>query len=133
MKTIYKLLLTGLLCFSTLTAMAVTDNNDSLVASAVQMAEHHGQKCRGDNPPVVNFQSVKICRIPGAFVAIDSVECSVHLVKKVMKHDTIKKNDKIDHINDYWALDTVAVFQTDNIHKRHDLKNILRPVSPSVR
>jgi Na+-transporting methylmalonyl-CoA/oxaloacetate decarboxylase gamma subunit len=64
--------------------------------------------------PTVDFQSVKICFAPqmGAFIAIDSIECSVHLVKMVGE-----------------KLDTVGSYQTDNIHKRHDLKNILRPVS----
>ena len=64
--------------------------------------------------PTVDFQSVKICFAPqmGAFIAIDSIECSVHLVKMVGE-----------------KLDTVGSYQTDNIYKRHDLKNILRPVS----
>ncbi len=65
----------------------------------------------------VDFQSVKICFAPqmDAFIAIDSVECTIHMVKMVEG-----------------KLDTVASFQTDNIHKRHDLKNILRPVSVGV-
>ena len=114
MKTIYKLLFAGLLCFSTLTSMAQPDNEDAIAGATPEMAEPHhgpGPMCPGMKP--VEFQSVKICQMPGgAFVAVDSVECSVHLVKEVGK-----------------KLDTVAVFQTDNIHKRHDLKNILRPVS----
>ena len=118
MKTIYKLLFAGLLCFSTLTATAATENGDSLVASAVQQVELRGPKCHAKNPPAVDFQSAKICYAPAleAFVAIDSVECSVHLLKKV--------DGKLDTI--------VAVFQTDDIYKRHDLKNILRPVSVSA-
>ena len=116
MKTIYKLLFAGLLCFSTLTAMAKPDKEDVVAGATPEMAEPHqgpGPKCPGMNP-VVEFQSVKICYAPmmDAFVAIDSVECSVHIVKQVGP-----------------KFDTVAVFQTDNIHKRHDLKNILRPVS----
>lgn len=117
MKTIYKLLFAGLLCFSTLTAMAAKPDKEDIVAGATpEMAEPHhgpGPMCPGMNP-AVDFQSVKICYAPmmGAFVAVDSVECSVHLVKQVGP-----------------KFDTVAVFQTDNIHKRHDLKNILRPVS----
>ena len=129
MKTIYKLLFAGLLCFSTLTAMAKPDKEDVVAGATPEMAEPHqgpGPMCPGMNP-VVEFQSVKICYAPmmDAFVAIDSVECSVHLVKEVMKHVEVF-NIKLF---DYPAFDTVAVFQTDNIHKRHDLKNILRPVS----
>ena len=116
MKTIYKLLFAGLLCFSTLTAMAKPDKEDVVAGATPEMAEPHqgpGPMCPGMNP-VVEFQSVKICYAPmmDAFVAIDSVECSVHIVKQVGL-----------------KFDTVAVFQTDDIHKRHDLKNILRPVS----
>ena len=116
MKTIYKLLFAGLLCFSTLTAMAKPDKEDVVAGATPEMAEPHhgpGPMCPGMNP-AVDFQSVKICYAPmmDAFVAVDSVECSVHLVKQVGP-----------------KFDTVAVFQTDNIHKRHDLKNILRPVS----
>ncbi len=116
MKTIYKLLFAGLLCFSTLTAMAKPDKEDVVAGATPEMAEPHqgpGPMCPGMNP-VVEFQSVKICYAPmmDAFVAIDSVECSVHIVKQVGP-----------------KFDTVAVFQTDDIHKRHDLKNILRPVS----
>lgn len=47
-----------------------------------------------------------------AFAVVDSVECSVHMVKQV--------GDR---------LDTVASYKTDDTYKRHDLKNILRPVS----
>ncbi|MBP5546150.1 MAG: OadG family protein [Bacteroidales bacterium] len=112
MKTIYKLLFAGLLCFSTLTAMAVPDNEDVIADSTPELCGHRQDHpmCPGMKP--VEFQSVKICRMQDAFVAIDSAECSVHLVKTVGN-----------------KLDTVAVFQTDNILKRHDLKNILRPVS----
>lgn len=115
MKTIYKLLFAGLLCFSTLTATAVPDKEDVIADSTPELCGHRQDHpmCPGMNP-VVEFQSVKICYAPmmDAFVAIDSVECSVHIVKQVGP-----------------KFDTVAVFQTDNIHKRHDLKNILRPVS----
>lgn len=67
--------------------------------------------------PAVEFQSTKMCFSMqlGAFVVVDSIECSVHLV-----------GDRGGR------LDTLGTFQTDNIHKRHDLKNILRPVSVST-
>jgi sodium pump decarboxylase gamma subunit len=52
----------------------------------------------------------------GAFMAIDSVECSVHLVG----------------MTEEGRLDTMATFKTDNTYKRHDLKNILRPVSVGI-
>ncbi len=126
MKTIYKLLFAGLLSFSLLSATAQTNGQQGgadAVAGATPVKEapmpgpdgHHGcPAAMGPACQAVDFQSVKICYAPmlDAFVAIDSVECSVHLVKDVEG-----------------KLDTVAVFKTDNTHKRHDLKNILRPVS----
>ena len=67
--------------------------------------------------PSIDMQSVKICYAPdlGAFVAIDSLECSVHLVAFADG-----------------KLDTVGSFKTDDTRKRHDLKNILKPVSVSA-
>lgn len=120
MNTIYKLLFAGLLCFSTLVAGAQAPQTDA-VAGATQTAPHHQQPHQGcmmhGMVPAVDFQSVKICYAPQmqAFVAIDSIECSVHLVKTVGN-----------------KLDTVGSFQTDNTRKRHDLRNILRPVSVST-
>ena len=115
MNSIYKILLTGLLSFSMLTVMAQGPRHEGPhhEPDVTEAAPHEG--CPMHNMvPAVDFQSVKICYAPqlGAFVAIDSVECSVHLV--AMKDG---------------QLDTVGVFVTDNTHKRHDLKNILRPVS----
>lgn len=103
MKTFYKLLIAGVIGFATLTATA-------------QEAPHQGCPMH-DMVPAVEFQSVKMCFAPqlSAFVAVDSVECSVHLVALVDG-----------------KLDTVGCFKTDDIHKRHDLKNILRPVSVSA-
>ena len=103
MKTLNKILIACVLSFTMLTATA-------------QEAPHEG--CPMHNMvPTVDFQSVKTCYAPQlqAFVAIDSVECSVHLVAMVDG-----------------KLDTVGCFKTDNTHKRHDLKNILRPVSVST-
>ena len=124
MKTINKMLLAGLLSLSMLTAVAqapqAPQGEPDAVAGATQPAEprqeqpqHHGCMTHG-MMPTVDFQSVKICFAPqmGAFVAVDSVECSIHMIKMV--------GDK---------LDTVASYKTDNTYKRHDLKNILRPVS----
>lgn len=119
------MLLAGLFSLSMLTAVA-QGPQQAPAAAAVAGATaahgpHHAQSHQGcmmhGAVPAVDFQSVKICYAPqmGAFVAVDSVECSVHLVKMV--------GDR---------LDTVGSFQTDNIYKRHDLKNILRPVSVSV-
>jgi len=122
MKSISKILLAGLLGFGVLTTMA-------------QPPAHAGMRHHGQSPeeapegqphqgcpmhqmvPSVDFQSIKICFAPqmGAFVAIDSVECSVHLVAMAGDH-----------------LDTIGTFQTDDTYKRHDLKNILRPVSVSA-
>lgn len=122
MKTINKMLLAGLLCFATLAAVAQPPQHEGCsdaIAGATAPAHqpegqpHQGCMMRGAMP-TVNFQSVKICFAPqmGAFIAVDSVECSVHMVK-------ITDN----------GLDTTASYKTDNTHKRHDLKNILRPVS----
>ena len=67
--------------------------------------------------PAVEFQSTKICFAPqlGAFVVVDSIECAVHLVAE-----------------QGGRLDTIGSYQTDLTHKRHDLKNIMRPVSVSA-
>jgi len=124
MKTLNKLLIAGLLSFATLTAMATpqTHNGEHGSPDAVtgatqatqQEAPHAGCPMHALTPSV-DLQSVKICYAPdlGAFVAIDSVECSVHLVSAQ-------------------SMDTIGVFKTDDTYKRHDLKNILRPVSVSA-
>ena len=122
MKTINKMLLAGLLCFATLAAVAQPPRPegcpDAMAGATAPAHQPEGQPHQGcmmhGAMPTVNFQSVKICLAPqmGAFIAIDSVECAVHLVKMVDNH-----------------LDTTASYKTDNTHKRHDLKNILRPVS----
>ena len=130
MNTISKIILAGLLGFATLTAMAQPPQHGprpDAVTGATDKAQHDGHPAPDAQPhqgcmmhgsvPAVDFQSVKICFAPqmGAFIAVDSVECSVHMVKMVEGR-----------------LDTVASFKTDNTHKRHDLKNILRPVSVST-
>ncbi len=126
MKTINKMLFAGLLSFAMLTAVAQPQHEPApdAIAGATPAAQGDGQPVMAERPQQgcmmpgnmqpVDFQSVKICFVPqtGTFIAIDSVECSVHMVKIL--------GDK---------LDTVACFKTDNTHKRHDLKNILRPVS----
>ena len=130
MNTIYKMLLAGLFSFAMLTAVAQPPQHGpqpDAMAGATAPAQCEGQPAPGEGPhqgcampgnmQAVDFQSVKICFAPqmGAFIAVDSVECSVHMVKMTEK-----------------GLDTVASFKTDNTHKRHDLKNILRPVSVGV-
>ncbi len=123
MNTIYKLLFTGLLSFSLFTAAAQSgrEGEDALAGATPMPATsmpapegHHGCPAKGPACQPVEFQSVKICYAPqkDAFLAVDSVECSVHLIKVM--------DGKID---------TAASFKTDDTHKRHDLKNILRPVS----
>lgn len=122
MNNIYKLLLAATLSFSMLTAVAQEPckegpNQGGAPSEMVENGEpHQGCMMHGAVAPV-DFQSVKICYAPhlGAFVAIDSVECSVHLLTQVGDH-----------------LDTIGSYCTDIIRKRHDLKNILRPVSVSV-
>ena len=120
MKTLNKMLLAGLLYCATFVATAQPPQHEGrpdAVSGATTPAERpdsqpqHG--CMMPGAPV-DFQSVKICFAPqmGAFIAVDSVECAVHIVKW-----------------DGDQLDTTASYKTDDTHKRHDLKNILRPVS----
>lgn len=110
MNTINKILIAGLLSLSMLTAVAQEQ------PAAGAEPQHEGCPMH-QLAPSMDFVSVKTCYAPQlqAFVAVDSVECSVHLVGLVDG-----------------KLDTIGRFQTDNIHKRHDLKNILRPVSVSA-
>ena len=120
MNTIYKMLLAGLLSMSMLTVVAQPPaeggHHHGQATEQAEQAPHPGCPMHALTPSV-DLQSVKICYAPdlGAFVAVDSVECAVHMVKMVDG-----------------ALDTSASFKTDNTHKRHDLKNILRPVSVSA-
>ena len=121
------MLLAGLLSFVMLTAVAQRGpQGEDAVSGATPMPEapmpgpdgHHGCHAMGPGCQPVDFQSVKICYVPQkqAFLAVDSVECTVHLVKMM----------------DDGMLDTVVSYKTDNTYKRHDLKNILRPVSVGV-
>lgn len=112
------MLLAGLFSMMMLTATA---QQADVVAGATQAAQPAAAEAPHAGCPMhmmapsVDFQSVKICYAPdmGAFVAVDSVECCVHLVSVE-------------------TMDTIGSFKTDNTHKRHDLKNILRPVSVSA-
>ena len=110
MNTINKILIAVLLSLSMLTAVAQEQ------PSAGDEIRHEGCPMH-QLTPSMDFVSVKTCFVPQlqAFVAVDSVECCVHLVGLVDG-----------------ALDTIGSFKTDNTHKRHDLKNILRPVSVSA-
>ena len=98
MKTIYKLLFAGLLCFITLAAAAQAPQQGSkpdAMAGATAPTECSGLPAPGEQPhkgcsmpgnmQAVDFQSVKICFAPqmDAFIAIDSVECTIHMVKMV--------------------------------------------------
>ena len=89
------MLIAGLFCFAMLSATAQGHGHHAgpapdAVAGATAPAEprpeqpHEGCMMHG-MVPTVDFQSVKICFAPqmGAFIAIDSIECSVHLVKMV--------------------------------------------------
>lgn len=111
MNTISKMLLPVLLCMGMLTASAQTPPPSD------GEAPHAGCPMHSLSSPI-NLQSVKMCYVPdlGAFVAIDSTECCVHMV--ALQQDG--------------TMDTVGVFTTDVTRKRHDLKNILRPVSVSA-
>lgn len=126
MKTINRMLLASLLCMGMFAATAQPTHGPGMGGG--HHAHPHGpapEESLADTPEpqhhacqlmtsTVDFQSVKICYAPqmGAFVVVDSVECAIHLVKQ--------SGD---------CLDTVASYKTDVTYKRHDLKNILRPVS----
>ena len=72
---------------------------------------HHGSM------PPVNFVSVKSCYVPAmeAYVLVDSIDCAVDLL-----------------VREGGEMRRVGRFTTDVYKGRHDLKNILRPVSVSV-
>ncbi|MBR4739501.1 MAG: OadG family protein, partial [Bacteroidales bacterium] len=115
------MLIAGLFSFSMLTAMAQGPRPEgprhggpAPKGQPAEAAPHEGCPMQM-LAPGVNFTSVKVCYVPqmNAFVAVDSVECCVHMVA----------------FTEEGKLDTVGSFKTDNTHKRHDLKNILRPVS----
>lgn len=125
------MLLAGLFSITMLTATAQPPQHgggSDAVAGATMAAKCEGQPVPEERPhegcmmpgmmQAIDFHSVKICFAPqmDAFIAVDSVECSVHMVRFTKEgKDTI-----------------VGSFQTDNIRKRHDLKNIMRPVSVGV-
>lgn len=116
MKSLSKILFAGLLSFSVLSAMAQppAEGHHGPAPDEGHAAQPHQGCPMHQMVPSVDFQSVKICFAPqmGAFVAVDSVECTVHQIAMVGDH-----------------LDTIGSYKTDNTYKRHDLKNILRPVS----
>lgn len=66
----------------------------------------------------IDFQSVRTCYVPAmrAFVVIDSTDCAVDFV--VREQDSLR---------------LVGRYVTDSLYKRHDLQNILRPVSVGFR
>lgn len=79
-------------------------------------AELHQACPMGGNS--IDFQSVRTCYVPAmhAFVVIDSTDCAVDFV--VREQDSLR---------------LVGRYVTDSLYKRHDLQNILRPVSVGLR
>ena len=65
----------------------------------------------------LNITPTEVCYLPGqeAFVVVDSIDCAVDLL-----------------IRDADSMCRIGRFVTDDIYKRHDLKNIVRPKSVSV-
>ena len=114
MNTINKMLIAALFSFSMLTAVAQGGHGHPRGGEAMEAQQHEGCPMH-QLAPSLDFQSVKICYAPQlrAFVAVDSVECCVHLVSVE-------------------TMDTIGSYKTDVTRKRHDLKNILRPVSVSA-
>ena len=81
----------------------------------MEMMEHCPMHHMGMQP--VNLVSVKSCYVPAmdAYVLVDSIDCAVDLL-----------------VREGGELRRVGRFVTDVYKGRHDLKNILRPVSVSV-
>ncbi|MBQ6069673.1 MAG: OadG family protein [Bacteroidales bacterium] len=80
------------------------------------VADCHGPMHHHADMPI-NLVSVRSCYVPAmnAYVLIDSIDCAVDLL--VRHHGELRR---------------VGRFTTDVFKGRHDLKNILRPVSVSV-
>ena len=115
MKSFSKILIAGLFSAAMLTATA-QEAAEGQQHDAAAESPHAGCPMHSLSQPI-DIVSVKTCYVPdlGAFIAIDSAECAVHKV-------SIGRD----------GMDTTAVFVTDYTKKRHDLKNILRPVSVSA-
>ena len=128
MKTVYKLLFAGLLSFSMLTATAQGDAHDAVsgatdTPSHEQMpggpeGEHH--PCMHPMMQPIQFQANKSCYLPQmrTFIIIDSIDCAVDMLRIDPETDSLVR---------------VGRFVTeDNLVKRHDLKNIVRPKSVGI-
>lgn len=125
MNTISKILMSGVLAMALLPVVAqppLPEGQPDAVAGATMPvpehpfdAPHHGGCMMHGGGQAVNFQSVKIAYSPllDAFVAVDSVECSIHLIR----------------MTECGRMDTVASYKTDSTYKVHDLKSIKRPIS----
>lgn len=68
-------------------------------------------------PKPLDFMPVGICYLPEKqiFVLVDSIDCAVDILHRTGE-----------------GMERIGRFVTDNIHKRHDLKNIIRPKSVAV-
>lgn len=134
MNTINKMLLAGLFSLSMLTAMAqgpqpCGHQQPDAVAGATAAPRHDAMPDGALNPhgdmhhPMMQpmeFQSVRTCYLPQmrTFLTIDSIDCAV---------DMLRENPETGE------LERVGRFVTeDNLRKRHDLKNIVRPKSVGV-
>ena len=89
----------------------------SQLASA-DLVEAHAVEClaSGMRLQQVDLSSSQCCYLPGGcFVLIDSIDCAIDLI--------VRQGD---------SLARIGRFVTDDLYKRHDLKNILRPKTLNV-
>lgn len=132
MNSINKMLLAGLLGLTMLTATAQQPRHDAHPHGPMpEVQQPEGMMPDGPDGPMhhpmhgqqaasVDFTSVKSCYVPrmNAFIVIDSIDCAVDMLRLDPQTDSLIR---------------VGRFVTeDNLVKRHDLKNIVRPVSVGV-
>ncbi|MCR4658832.1 MAG: OadG family protein [Bacteroidales bacterium] len=120
MNTIFKKITTGLLGVALLAAVSYAqphhcpmDGVSGATPAGIEapVPLHHGHLAPTE------FQSVSACYVPqiGVFVAIDSIDCAVDMLAR--------RNGEIVRVGRY---------VTDKLKKRHDIKNILRPISVGI-
>jgi len=99
------------------TVTAQTDATSGATPAVIQEVgqEMPAPPCPGMKP--LEFAPVDICYLPEQqmFVLVDSIDCAVDILQRTPE-----------------GMTRVGRFVTDNIKKRHDLKNIIRPKSVAV-
>ena len=98
------------------TVSAQTDATSGATPVAPEVCqEMPAPPCPGMKP--MEFAPVEVCYLPQQqmFVLVDSIDCAVDILQRTPE-----------------GMTRVGRFVTDNIKKRHDLKNIIRPKSVAV-